>query len=369
MRFNDDAEIMQRALDLAASGIGRVEPNPPVGAVVVDDERNLLGEGFHERFGGPHAEINALAAVEMKAESTAGATVFVTLEPCRHQGQTGPCTQALIAAGVKRVVAAVNDPSPQAAGRGFDELRAAGIQVEVGLLADRAERLAAAFFKLTRTGTPWVHAKWAMTLDGKIATRTGDSRWISNERARRVVHELRGRMDAIIVGAETALKDDPQLTARPPGPRVAARVVVDSTARLPLASNLVETISEAPVLVAVGETAPPEKIDGLRNAGVEVLALPGPSGGVDLCLLLKELGRRRFTHVLVEGGGKLLGSLCDSGGIDELHAFIAPKLFGGADATSPLAGLGLELVPERAQFEDLSIEKLDDNVYIHGVIR
>jgi len=240
-----DGPWMRRALQLAEQGRGFVEPNPLVGAVVVRDGR-AVGEGWHQRYGQAHAEVNALAAA---GDAARGATLYVTLEPCCHHGKTPPCTDAVLRSGVRRVVAAMYDPFPQVAGHGADLLRAAGVVVEVGLGEAEARRLNAPYLKLLATGRPYVHAKWAMTLDGKIATRTGDSKWISNEASRHRVHALRGRMDAILVGIGTALADDPQLTARPPGPRTPARIVLDSHGRLPPTSLLAQTARTTPVLV------------------------------------------------------------------------------------------------------------------------
>lgn len=394
-RFSSDEEIMHRAIGLARQGIGSVEPNPAVGAVLVDAERNLLGEGCHERFGGPHAEVSAFADFETRhpdadsrAKLAGNATLFVTLEPCCHTGKTPPCTEAILASGVRRVVIGICDPSPHADGGGVQQLEEAGIEVSVGLLEDEVRRLNAPFLKHVVTGLPYVHAKWAMTLDGKIATRTGSSQWISNEKSRAIAHVLRGRMDAILVGAGTARADDPRLTARPPGPRVATRIVVDSQAGLALDSQLVRSAGEVPVLVASLNETPAGNVSALQSAGVEVLALPpGPAGNQptterhpDLRPLLAELGRRGMTNVLVEGGARLLGSLFDmdsaertrvapeSGGghIDELHIFVAPKIIGGAAAAGPVAGFGLDRIPQSCQIDPLEIETLDGDAYIHG---
>lgn len=368
--FASPAEIMQHAIGLARRGEGAVEPNPMVGAVVVDSERNLLGEGWHARFGGPHAEIGALEQAGARAR---GATLYVTLEPCCHFGKTPPCAQSVIAAGLRHVVVGLVDPFPQVAGRGIEQLQQAGLTVEVGLLEHEVRRLNAPFLKLIKTGLPYVHAKWAMTLDGKIASRTGASRWISGEESRAIVHRLRGRMDAVIIGAGTALADDPLLTARPAGPRNAARIVLDSHARLPLESKLIETLAEAPVIVAVADNAPEPKIAQLRAAGAEVLLLPleqdrasSSAARIDLQALLAELARRRFTNVLIEGGGELLGSFFDRDLIDEVHAFVAPKLLGGAQAKTPIGGVGLPEPPALPQLTDPKIEICGGDVYVHG---
>jgi diaminohydroxyphosphoribosylaminopyrimidine deaminase/5-amino-6-(5-phosphoribosylamino)uracil reductase len=357
-----DEVWMRRALALAEQGRGAVEPNPLVGAVVVRDGA-LVGEGFHQRYGGPHAEVGALAAAGGAAR---GATLYVTLEPCCHFGKTPPCTDAVLRAGVRRVVAAMADPFPAVAGRGAALLREAGVAVEVGLGEEQARRLNAPYLTLLAAGRPHVHAKWAMTLDGKIATHRGDSKWISNEASRRRAHALRGRMDAVLVGAGTALADDPLLTARPPGPRTATRVVLDSAGRLPPKSNLVRTAMQTPTLVATTARMPSATADQLRRAGCEVLVQPDEGGKVGLPALLRELGRRRMTNLLVEGGGEVLGSFRDAGLIDEVHAFIAPRVLGGAAARTPVGGAGVAAVAQALALTDCTVEILDGDVYVHG---
>lgn len=388
MQFGSPEAVMQRAIEIARQGEGRVEPNPMVGAVVVDHELRLIAEGWHERFGGPHAEVHALRQAGARAR---GATLFVTLEPCAHQGKTPPCTEAVLASGVTRVVIGSHDPFPQVNGRGIAQLRQAGRLVETGLLDHEVRQLNAPFRKLIQTGQPWVHAKWAMTLDGRIASRSGASQWISNAVSRGRVHDLRGRMDAILVGVGTAVADDPLLTARPPGPRMAMRVVVDSQARLPLDSQLVRTAREGRVLVATTEQAPVSRRTALAAAGVEVLVLPSAAnsrlpgteatqppvetpevsaeGWVDLPALLSALGARRITNVLVEGGGALLGSLHDQRLIDEAHVFIAPRLLGGAAALSPVLGWGVDHPGAGLTLEEPMVEVLDGDVYVHGRMR
>src|SRR5262245_57065762 len=258
-----DREWMAQALALAERGRGYVEPNPLVGAVVVRDGR-LVGEGWHRRYGEAHAEVNALHEA---GEAARGATLYVTLEPCCHHGKTPPCTDAVLRFGVRRVVAAMTDPFPRVAGGGVERLRTAGLEVETGLLEADARRLNAPYLKLLATGRPYVHAKWAMTLDGKLATRTGDSKWISSDASRRRVHELRGRMDAILVGIGTALADDPLLTARPPGPRTARRIVLDSRLRLPPTSRLVQTAREVLTTVVAAASADEGAAGRLPQAG------------------------------------------------------------------------------------------------------
>lgn len=371
-RFASPADVMRRAIELARRREGFVEPNPMVGSVVVDDRLQLLGEGYHERFGGPHAEVGALAQAGEKAR---GATLFVTLEPCCHHGKTPPCTEAVIRAGIRKVVVGLSDPFPQVAGKGIAQLQAAGVDVEVGLLKEEVRRVNAPFLKLVKTGLPYVHAKWAMTLDGKIASRTGASKWISNEASRAVVHRLRGRMDAVVIGIGTALADDPLLTARPPGPRKPVRVVIDSQLWLPPTSQLVRTARESPVLLVCSPKAQEAEKRALAAAGVEIfvgsqdLHIPTP-GRIDVKAVLRQLGEtRRFTNILVEGGSKLLGTLFDEQLIDEAHVFVAPKLMGGATAKSPIAGVGLSECPAIPSLDNPTVEILNGDVYIHGPVR
>jgi diaminohydroxyphosphoribosylaminopyrimidine deaminase/5-amino-6-(5-phosphoribosylamino)uracil reductase len=357
--MSDDTQWMKRALELAERGRGHVEPNPLVGAVIVRDGQ-LVGEGWHERYGQGHAEINALKHAGTAAP---GATLYVTLEPCCHHGKTPPCTDAIIAAGLRRVVAALKDPFPQVSGQGLSMLQAAGLDVGLGLLASEAYRQNAPYFKLLSHKRPYVHAKWAMTLDGKIATRTGDSKWISNEASRRRVHELRGRMDAIIIGIGTALADDPLLTARPPGPRTATRIVLDSQGRLPLSSQLVQTARQIPTMV-VGQTSHPS-LAPLTAAGCEILTLPGTTRP-DVLTLLDELGRRHMTNVLVEGGAEMLGSFFDADVVDEVHVFIAPRIAGGRDGRTAIAGVGVDRMATAMRLDERQVEVIDGDFYFHG---
>jgi diaminohydroxyphosphoribosylaminopyrimidine deaminase/5-amino-6-(5-phosphoribosylamino)uracil reductase len=365
----NDPAFMDRAIALAIRGIGSVEPNPPVGCVLVQGDE-VVGEGFHEDFGGPHAEVNALAAAAGRA---AGATAYVTLEPCCHHGKTPPCTQALIAAGVKRVVVAVQDPYREVSGRGIAELEAAGVACDVGARAAEVNWLLAPYRKLITTGRPWVIAKWAMTLDGKLATHSGDSQWISSEASRGVVHQIRGRVDAVMIGSGTAITDDPLLTARPVHKsdikRVATRIVVDSAASLSRNSRFVQTAHDAPVLLATSATISAESSQRFTDAGVEVLRCAGKTHFERLEALFFELGRRRMTNVLVEGGSRLLGTLFDMRAIDEVHVFIAPKLAGGAAAPSPVGGVGIDQMADALRLADITIEELDGDVYIHGRVR
>ncbi|NBW95716.1 MAG: bifunctional diaminohydroxyphosphoribosylaminopyrimidine deaminase/5-amino-6-(5-phosphoribosylamino)uracil reductase RibD [Planctomycetia bacterium] len=355
---------MRQALELARRGEGFVEPNPMVGAVIVADGVTI-GSGWHERFGGPHAEAAALAAAGERAR---GATLFVTLEPCCHHGKTPPCTDAIIAAGIARVVVAVGDPFPEVAGRGLDALRSAGIAVETGLCREQASRLVAPFGKLVATGSPWVIAKWAMSLDGHVTPPAGSDRWISSEPSRALVHDLRGRCDAILVGIGTALADDPLLTVRPPGPRVPLRIVLDGTARLSVDSRLVRSAREAPLLVAVGPHAPAERIARLQKAGCEAWRSESSDRDVRLAALLAELGRRRLTNLLVEGGPEVLGSFASLGAIDEVWAFVAPRLLGG-ETPSAVTGHG-RAAAELARSIDIEhVSNPGGDILIRGLVR
>lgn len=356
-----DQHWMKQAIELAQKGEGHVEPNPMVGCVIATEDQ-LISSGFHQAFGDAHAEVNAIANAGVIPDN---ASLYVTLEPCCHTGKTPPCTQAVIESGIKRVVIGSTDPNPTVNGDGIKKLAAAGISVISGCCEDACSQLIAPFKTTMEHQRPWVIAKWAMTLDGKIATRSGSSQWISNQQSREVVHRLRGRVDAIIVGSGTAIADDPLLTARPPGPRNALRVVVSSRAELPLDSKLVVTAKEVPVLVTAGLGTDPNKIDALQEKGIEVLNCPGDSRADILPLLMMELGKRGCTNVLVEGGAKLLGSLFDAELVDEVNIFVAPKTVGGESAPSPVTGKGLEWMNQAHQWDTTS-ESIGNDVLIKG---
>ncbi len=358
---------MGRALELARRGEGAVEPNPLVGCVIVRDDA-VVGEGWHARFGGPHAEVVALeaAALAGAAERARGATLYVTLEPCCHFGKTPPCTRAVMAAGIARVVVAQTDPFPAVSGHGINELRAAGLRVDVGLLEAEARQLNAPYRMLLAQHRPWVIGKWAMTLDGKIAAYTGDSRWISNEQSRAAVHALRGRVDAILVGRGTVERDDPLLTARPAGPRIATRIVLDRHANSPIDRQLFRTAPLAPTVLAVGPAAPADRVARFQEAGCEIWRLSELDAhpGHQLRELLAECGRRRWTNLLVEGGGQVLGAFHDSGLLDEVHAYVAPKLLGGSAAPTPLGGVGLARVADAVVATETRVERFGDDTRI-----
>ncbi len=360
---DEDQRFMHRALNLAEKGRGFVEPNPMVGCVIVQNGR-IVGEGYHERFGGPHAEINAIA--NANGASLEGSTVYVTLEPCCHHGKTPPCTDALLKVKPARVVIAMQDPFPKVQGGGIQILASNEIQVSVGACGEEAVRLNAPFVKVHRLGKPWVIAKWAMTLDGKLATASGSSKWISGESARAEVHRIRGLCDGIMVGSGTAKLDDPLLTTRPPGPRVATRIVFDSQATLSSSCQLIETIAEAPVVVAVAQSARSERLERLAHAGCELIVCQGDDHAQRMEFFLKELASRGMTNLLVEGGSQLLGLLWDARQIDEIYAFIAPKIAGGGNAISPVGGQGILNMEEAANLVRTDLRSFQETICLHG---
>lgn len=361
---------MGLALELASRGRGRVEPNPMVGCVIVENNE-LIASGHHCHFGGPHAEANAISRCD--PNRLRQSTVYVTLEPCSHFGKTPPCVDLLVSHQPKRVVIAMSDPFPAVSGRGIALLREKSIDVDVGVLETQAKHLNAPYLKLLSEKMPWVIAKWAMTLDGALATRDGDSKWISNQMSRRVVHRIRSRVDAVLVGIGTALADDPLLTARlepSEAPlRIASRLVLDRQCRLSPDSKLVQSAGSGPVLIAVSPSAPRDNVNKLKDAGCEILVVPEEAENQSLGFVLKELGNRRFTNVLLEGGCTLLGSAFDGALIDEVHCFIAPKIVGGHNAMRPVDGVGKALMEQAAQLSNVQIECLDNDVHFHGFVK
>jgi diaminohydroxyphosphoribosylaminopyrimidine deaminase/5-amino-6-(5-phosphoribosylamino)uracil reductase len=345
-----DRRRMARALELAKKGVGQVSPGPLVGCVIVDAAGEIAGEGYYLFEELNHAETIALAAAGEKAR---GATAYVSLEPHAHHGRTPPCTDALIAAGIKRVVVSIEDRNPKVSGKGFAHLRAAGLEVETGLLADEATQINEAYLHYMRTGRPFVHLKLAVSLDGKLATRTGDSHWITGPEARCRVHELRHAYDAILVGAGTVVKDDPLLTDRSglPRRRPLVRVVLDDKVQLSPDSKLAKTTSEAPVLV-VGRS-------GNTDKNLEILSLD-PS---NLSLVLEELGRREIQSVLVEGGGEVAGSFIQAGLVNKVSFFIAPKIVGG---TSTLGWKGVERMSDALELERVQVIQRGHDIEVTG---
>ncbi len=370
MPISTDTDVthLLRAIALAENGRGRVSPNPMVGAVVVLDGK-VIGEGFHAAYGGPHAERAALADC---VTDPRGATMYVSLEPCCHHGQTPPCTDAILEAGIARVVVASDDPTEKASGRGLGILRDEGVEVVVadGEPAMRARRLNQAFRKHARTGRPHVLFKSAMTLDGKVATRTGDSKWISGEESRLLSHHWRAERDAVVVGIGTALADDPQLNARIGGePRQPRRVVFDSEGRLPLDSQLVRGAPELSLTVVVGRAASRLQTDALEVAGAEVIVATGENEPARVRSALDQLGAAGVTSILLEGGPKLAGAFLDAGEVDEIRLFLAPVVVGGSNARDPLEGEGVERIAEATRALTLDVERIADDVLISARLR
>lgn len=356
---------MSRSLELARQGEGRTAPNPPVGAVIVRDDK-VIGEGFHPRAGEPHAEIFALQLADELAQ---GSDLYVTLEPCSHQGKTGPCADAVISAGIKRVFVGVQDPNPQVAGRGIERLRAAGIDVVCGVLENECRRLIAPFTRHILSGMPYTIYKTAMTLDGKTATATGDSKWISGESSRQEVHRLRNRVEAIMVGVETVLHDDPLLTTRlPDGGRDPLRVVVDSNLRMPETAAMLQQKSSARTLIATTSAADEDARQRLEAAGAEVLILPDDEGHVSLPELWRELGRRNVQTLLLEGGATLAGAALRADLIDQMMVFVASKLIGGSGDYGIFRGEGCSVLGDAVKLEDIRLERFDNDILICGEV-
>lgn len=361
-------DYMEQALSLAKLALGQVSPNPAVGAVVVNNGV-VVGQGYTQIPGSWHAEVVAL---EQAGEKARGGVMYVSLEPCCHYGRTPPCTQAIITAGIAEVHFAMLDPNRVVSGRGKEELEGEGIKVCMGEHEAEARQVNEAYIKFITTGMPFVTAKFAVSLDGKIATRSGDSRWISGDEARRYVHNLRCTVDAIMVGVNTVLIDDPQLTARSCGGRGGAvrakplRVIVDSKGRTPLTARVFNEPGKT--LLALGRSATPEEKETLAQTGVELLELPSEEGRVDLKRLLKMLGEQEITSVLVEGGGTILGSLFDHQLVDKMIAFVAPVIIGGKEAKTAVGGKGVDKVVDSVKLEQVSLEKFGNDFMISGYV-
>ncbi len=359
-----DRRHLARAIELAQQGRGRVSPNPLVGAVIGHREE-VIAEGFHGNLGGPHAEVEAIAAAGDRDLDEA--TLYVSLEPCCHHGRTPPCTDAIRRAGIRRVVVASDDPSEHAAGRGLGILRDEGVEVVIadGELSERARLINQPFRKRSRTGCPWVLFKSAMTLDGKVATGSGDSKWISCEESRRVAHRWRAESDAVAVGVGTALADDPQLTARVDGvARQPQRIVFDSLARLPLDSKLLASAREVPLIVVVSRAAPRAATDALEAHGAEVIVATGEHEPARVRSALQQLGAAEIGSILLEGGPHLAGAFFDAGEIDEMRLFLAPLVLGGRTARDPLEGEGVEMISDAVRALTLQCERIGEDLLV-----
>ena len=357
-----DEIFMREALHVARRAEGRTSPNPMVGAVVVREGR-IVAEGWHRRAGTAHAEIHAL---NMAGDLARGATIYVTLEPCSHFGRTPPCAKALIDAGVSRVVAAMSDPNPRVAGRGFDMLRSAGVDVTVGVLEDEARRLNEVFIKWITRRLPFVTLKFACSLDGKIATVDGESQWISCEESRKFSHHLRDINDAILIGSGTLMADNPSLTTRLSGGKNPVRVIVDSRAKIPLGAKVL-TDGAARTIIATTSKAPPEKISALKNLGVDIICA-GDGERVDLPTLMRELAARELTSVLVEGGGQIHFAMLAAGLVDKIFAFVAPKIIGGANALTAVEGAGFGRLADAVTLKNFTAEQIGSDILLGGYV-
>ena len=365
-RTSANEKFMRRALTLAARARGHTSPNPLVGAVIVQGDR-IVGEGYHQKAGETHAEINALNHAGKAARN---ATLYVTLEPCCHWGRTPPCTEAIIRAGIAKTFVAHVDPNPKVAGKGIRQLERAGIHVHVGLCEDEARRLNEIYIKYIQTKRPFVILKSAISLDGKIATVSGESQWITSQASRLKGHEIRGSVDAILVGIGTVLRDNPSLTTRIPNQegKDAVRIVVDSQGRTPLTAKIFNPNSEAGVIIAVTENVSAEKVEKLQAADAEVLVIEEKQNRVCLSALMKKLGQREITSVLIEGGGEVNASALKAGIVDKVSFFIAPKLIGGVNAPGPIGGEGIQRLSEALELRDLTVMPIEADFLIEGYI-
>ena len=361
--------FMRRALTLAKIGKGSTSPNPLVGAVIVKAGQ-IVGEGYHQKAGGPHAEIDALQAA---GEAAKDGTLYVNLEPCCHWGRTPPCTDALIQAGIAQVYIAEVDANPKVAGKGIQQLEMAGISVNIGICAAEAAQLNEGHRKYVQTGQPFVILKTAMSLDGKIATATGESRWITSEASRQNVHEIRDEVDAILVGIGTVLRDNPALTTRLAHRKGkdATRIVLDSRGRTPTDANVFNVESSAGLIIAVTPQAPAENVAALEKAGADVIVVPAKQGRVCINALIEMLGTREITSVLIEGGGEVNAAAIAAGVVDKVLCFVAPKLIGGADAPGPIGGEGIFALADAPRLHNVTVtpvENGDGDILIQGYL-
>lgn len=358
----NDEFFMDRALELARQADGWTSPNPLVGAVVVRDGR-IVGEGYHMKAGTPHAEVHALKMAGSKAR---GAALYVTLEPCCHHGRTPPCTDAVLKAGITRVVAAMEDPNPVVAGKGLRKLQAAGVEVKTGVLEQESRQLNEVFLKYIVSHEPFIAVKSAVTLDGKIATKTGSSQWITGSEARIMAHRLRHRYDAVLAGIGTVLADDPLLTVRVPGEKLKnpVRVIIDSQLKIPFNAQVLDTGQAPTIIYTAGVNS--YKLEVLEDKGVEVVACPGEEGRVDLAAVFRDLGKKGITGVLVEGGGEIHGSIFDRHLADKIYIFMAPKIVGSHRAPGMIGGSGISRMGEAVKIYRRTIEQVGEDLLITG---
>lgn len=365
MSRHQDEHYMHLALALAEKGRGSVAPNPMVGAVLVKNDQ-VIGQGYHEQFGQAHAEVNAFAAA---TEDAADATLYVTLEPCSHHGKTPPCADLIIDKKVKRVVVGALDPNPLVAGRGIARIKAAGIEVESGVLAEACQQLNEVFMKFIVEQRPFVVMKTAMSLDGKIATRTGESKWISGAESRQQVHLQRGYLSGIMVGINTVLQDNPHLTARTAGSKNPVRIVIDSRLRVPLEANVLQNQTEAPTIILTTKSSDPEKVALLTEKGVTVLVIAECENQVDLQAAMTILGQRNIDSILLEGGATLNYSALAAGIVDKVQVYIAPKIIGGIASPTSVGGKGIDKLSEAFPVEKVRTKLVGEDIFIEGYIK
>lgn len=365
--MNNHETYMHQALELAEKGRGWTSPNPMVGAVVVKQGR-VVGRGYHQRAGGPHAEVNA---IDDAGDRARGATIYVTLEPCNHFGRTPPCTRKIIDAGIRRVVVAMTDPNPGVEGGGNQYLQDQGIEVTTGICEGQARILNEGFVTWVTTGSPFVILKCAATLDGRIATRTGDSRWVTGPASRRFVHQIRHAVDAIMVGVETVKKDDPSLTTRLEGETGSdpTRIILDTHLSMPLTSKMLHQPSDAPTWVVCGAGAAADRRSALENTGARVITAPVKESRIDLSALMKQLGSMQIGSLLIEGGGTVIGSAFAAGIVDKICFFYAPKVLGGDDGIPICRGAGPERMRDSLAIHDLSVFRFDTDVMLQGYLK
>jgi len=365
--MNEHEQFMQQALALAEKGCGWTSPNPMVGAVVVKDGQ-VVGRGYHQRAGGPHAEVHA---IDDAGEQACGATIYVTLEPCNHFGRTPPCTRKILDAGIRRMVVAMTDPNPGVEGGGNQTLQDRGIEVVTGVCEKKARTLNEAFTTWITTGRPFVILKCAATLDGRIATRTGDSRWVTGPASRRHVHRIRHSVDGILVGVETVKKDDPSLTTRLEGDAGSdpTRIILDTHLSMPATAKMLNQTSDAPTWVICGPDAPENQKAVLEAAGAQVIRAAVKNGRIDLSALMEQLGRMEIGSLLIEGGGRVIGSALAAGIVDKLCLFYAPKLLGGDDGIPMCRGAGPERMQDSIAVLDLEVFRFDDDVMLQGYLK
>jgi len=361
-----DKKYIQLCLELAKKGVGKVSPNPLVGCVIVKNNR-IVGQGYHEYFGGPHAEIEALRNAGPK---TKGATLYINLEPCCHWGKTPPCTDAIIDAGIKQVVVSMKDPNPLVNGKGIKQLKVKGVKCKVGILEEEAKELNRAYIKFVTKKMPYVILKTAMSLDGKIATRRGESKWITSTEAREYVHSLRSQVDAVLVGINTVLKDNPTLTTHSKGHNP-LRIILDPYLSIPRNAEVLD--DQAETLLVISETITQseqnrKKIKILENSGIKILASPEEDGKFDFREIMRQLADMNITSVLIEGGGGTNAYALEAGIVDEIMFFIAPKIIGGKNAPTPVEGEGIKTLSEALRIKDLSIEKIGEDFLLKGKI-